>query len=245
MKFDVITLFPELINAYCSASIIGRAQKQESITVNTVNPRNFTKDRHKKVDDTPYGGGAGMVLMCEPFFLAYESVEVSNCSAAIMLTPQGKPYNQMMAETFSQKDQLILFCGHYEGYDERIRQGIELIEVSIGDFVLTGGEIGALCIIDSVTRLLPGILGKDESAHHDSFADGLLEHPHYTRPGDFKGMRVPEVLLSGNHKEIAKWRRKQSIIRTIKKRPDLFEQFVQNGVSKEDKRIIDEYYEEK
>lgn len=241
MKFDVITLFPELINAYCSASIIGRAQKQESIAVNTTNPRDFTKDRHKKVDDTPYGGGAGMVLMCEPFFLAYESIEKANNSAAILLTPQGKPYNQKMAEEFSRKDQLILFCGHYEGYDERIRQGIKLIEVSIGDFVLTGGELGALCIIDSVTRLIPGTLGKDESAHHDSFSDGLLEYPHYTRPNEFRSMRVPEILLSGNHQEIAKWRRKQAIIRTIEKRPDLFEQFAQSGISREDKKIIDEY----
>ncbi|OGH96843.1 MAG: tRNA (guanosine(37)-N1)-methyltransferase TrmD [Candidatus Melainabacteria bacterium GWF2_32_7] len=241
MKFDVITLFPDLIEDYASCSIIGRARKNNVITVNTINPRDFTHDKHRTVDDTPYGGGAGMVLMCDPIFSAIESVQKLENSCTILLTPQGKPYNQEIAHEFSQKDQLLLICGHYEGFDERIRQGLDLVEISIGDFVLTGGELAALCIVDSVTRLLPGALGKVESAFDDTFSSGLLEYPQYTRPPEYRGMTVPEVLLSGNHKEIDKWRRKQAIIRTMEKRPDLFEKFVQKGISKEDKLIIDEY----
>jgi len=221
MKYDVITLFPEIITHYCSFSIPGRAVKQGVITVNTINPRDFTHDVHKKVDDTPYGGGAGMVLMCEPFYDAFESAEKLENYAAILLTPQGQPFNQEKAEELAQKDQIILMCGHYEGFDERIRALPGITEVSIGDFVLTGGELPALCIIDAVTRLIPGVLGKDESAYEESFTGGLLEYPHYTRPYDFRGMKVPEVLLSGNHKKIAEWRREQAIKRTQEKRPDL------------------------
>lgn len=239
MKFDIITLFPELIDTYASCSIIGRARKNDIISVNTVNPREFTHDKHKTVDDTPYGGGAGMVLMCDPVFSAIESVNKLENSCTILLTPQGKTFNQDIAEELSQKDQLIMICGHYEGFDERIRQGMNLVEISIGDFVLTGGELAALCIIDSVTRLIPGSLGKDESAHYDSFSSGLLEYPQYTRPPEYKGMRVPDVLMSGNHQEIAKWRRQQAILRTYERRPDLFEKFVLQGVSKEDKILLD------
>jgi tRNA (guanine37-N1)-methyltransferase len=240
MKFDVITLFPELIETYCSSSIIGRAGKNNIISISTVNPRDFTHDRHKTVDDTPYGGGAGMVLMCDPIFSAVESVKKEENSVLVLLTPQGKPFNQDMANDFSTKDQIILMCGHYEGFDERIREGLNPVEVSIGDFVLTGGELASLCIIDSVTRLLPGALGKDESASEDTFSSGLLEYPHYTRPPEYRGMRVPEILLSGNHQEIAKWRRKQSILRTMNKRPDLFPKFLDKGLSKEDKKLSDE-----
>ncbi|MFH0701962.1 MAG: tRNA (guanosine(37)-N1)-methyltransferase TrmD [bacterium] len=225
MKFDIITLFPDIIKTYCSLSIIGKAKKQNIISVNTINPRDFTKNKHKTVDDTPYGGGAGMVLMCEPIFAALESVEKQSNSLVILLTPQGRTFNKDMAHEFSLKNQLIMLCGHYEGFDERIRQGLDLIEISIGDFVLTGGELAALCMVDSVTRLLPGALGKEESALNDSFSSGLLEYPQYTRPPEFRGMKVPEVLLSGNHKKIAKWRQEQAIIRTIEKRPDLFEKF--------------------
>lgn len=223
MKFDVITLFPEIIDNYCSFSITGRARKQGMIAVNTINPRDFTHDVHRKVDDTPYGGGAGMVLMCEPFYAAFESIKKQENTAAIMLTPQGKPYNQAKAQELSQKDQLILMCGHYEGFDERIRALPGLEEISVGDFVLTGGELPALCVIDSVARLISGVLGKDESAHEESFNEGLLEYPHYTRPYDFRGMKVPDILLSGNHKKIAEWRHEQSIQRTKEKRPDLLE----------------------
>ncbi|MDD3012475.1 MAG: tRNA (guanosine(37)-N1)-methyltransferase TrmD [Candidatus Gastranaerophilales bacterium] len=247
MRFDVITLFPELIETYCSSSIIGRAQKQDLIAVNPINPRDFTSDKHRTVDDTPYGGGAGMVLMCDPIFQAVESVERQENSELIMLTPQGEIYNHETAKELSKKDQLILICGHYEGFDERIREGLKPREISIGDYVLTGGELGALAIIDSVTRLLPGTLGKDESAIHDSFFSGLLEHPHYTRPPEYREMKVPDVLLSGNHKEIDKYRRKQSIKRTYERRSDLFKIFEKSGLSKEDKIILKElgYLQEK
>jgi tRNA (guanine37-N1)-methyltransferase len=221
MRFDVITLFPDIISNYCSFSIPGRAQREGIIAVNTVNPRDFTHDVHKKVDDTPYGGGAGMVLMCPPFYDAYESIAQAENSVSILLTPQGKVFNQAMAMDFSKNDQIIMMCGHYEGFDERIRMIPNIVEVSIGDFILTGGELPALCIIDAVTRLIPGTLGKDESTLEESFSEGLLEYPHYTRPYDFRGMKVPDILLSGNHKEIAKWRREQSLLRTAQKRPDL------------------------
>lgn len=240
MIFDVITLFPDIIENYCSSSIIGRAKKHNIISVNTVNPRDFTKDKHKTVDDTPYGGGAGMVLMCEPVFSAVESIKKQTNSVSILLTPQGKTFDQEVVEELSVKDQLILICGHYEGFDERIRTGLDVIEISLGDFVLTGGELAALSVIDSVTRLLPGGLGKPESAHADSFALGLLEYPHYTRPSEFRGMKVPEILLSGNHKAIHKWRRKEAILRTFKKRPDLFQNFINKELSKEDRMILEE-----
>jgi len=225
MKFDIITLFPDIIKNYCSFSIPGRAQKQGIISVNTVNPRDFTHDVHKKVDDTPYGGGTGMVLMCPPFYDAYESIERAGSFSAILLTPQGETFNQKKAEQLSHKDQLIMICGHYEGFDERIREIPGIIEISLGDFILTGGELASLCIIDAVTRLLPGALGKDDSVLEESFSEGLLEYPHYTRPYDFRGKKVPDVLLSGNHKEIANWRREQAILRTKQKRPDLFEKY--------------------
>ena len=240
MRFDIITLFPELIETYCSSSIIGRAQKQDLISVNTVNPRDFTIDKHRSVDDTPYGGGAGMVLMCDPIFQAFESIKKQTTYELVMLTPQGETYNQEIAEELSTKDQLIMLCGHYEGFDERIREGLKPREISIGDYVLTGGELGALAILDSVTRLLPGALGKDESALHDSFSFGLLEHPHYTKPPEYRGMKVPDVLLSGNHKEIDKYRRRQSIKRTFERRPDLFKIFEKSKLSKEDKIIFNE-----
>lgn len=221
MKFDVITLFPEIIINYCQYSIPARAQKQGIINVNTINPRDFTHDVHKKVDDTPYGGGAGMVLMCKPFYDAYESIEIAENSVSILLTPQGQPFKQEKAIGLSKKDQIVMISGHYEGFDERIRAIPNIIEISIGDFILTGGELPALCLIDAVTRLLPGTLGKDESALEESFYEGLLEYPHYTRPCEFRGMKVPDILISGNHKKIAEWRKEQAIKRTKEKRPDL------------------------
>ncbi len=243
MRFDVITLFPELIQQYCSHSIVSRAVKNGVISVNAVNPRDFTTDKHHRVDDTPYGGGAGMVLMCEPFFKAFDSIEKKPDSQAILLTPQGKPFNHEVSKELSKKEQLILICGHYEGFDERIRQSIGAVEISIGDFVLTGGELPSLCLIDSITRHIDGALGKIESAHDDSFSNGLLEYPQYTRPFDFRGMEVPEVLLSGNHAEIAKWRFKQQIIRTMEKRPDLFKEFSKKELSKQEKKILKECLE--
>lgn len=230
MIFDVITLFPEIIQGYCSCALVGRGVKNGIIKVNCTNPRDFTHDKHKRVDDTPYGGSAGMVMMAPPVFEAYESIERCENSEFIMLTPQGEPYNQKISEELSQKDQLILLCGRYEGFDERIRIGLKPREISLGDYVLTGGELGALCIIDSVSRHLHGFLGKDESAIDDSFSkglNGLLEHPHYTRPREYRQMAVPEVLLNGNHKEIENFRLQEQIKRTKERRPDLWEKFNQ------------------
>lgn len=228
MRFEVLTLFPEMIIDYCSQSIIKRAIESQVICVNTVNPRDFTLDKHKKVDDTPYGGGAGMVLMAQPYVDAYESINRTDNSKTIMLTPQGSPLNDAKVNELSKYDQLILLCGHYEGFDERIREIIKPEEISLGDFVLTGGELPALAIIDSVSRKIDGTLGKIESAEEDSFSNGLLEYPHYTKPREYRGYKVPEVLLNGNHAEIKTFRYQQQLIRTEEKRPDLFEDYKKN-----------------
>ncbi len=227
MRFDVITLFPDMILDYCSQSIIGRAIESQIIYINTVNPREYTEDKHKKVDDTPYGGGAGMVLMAQPYVDAYESVPKFEKTKTIMLSPQGQPLNDKKVNELAQYEQLILLCGHYEGFDERIRDIIQPEEISIGDFVLTGGELPALCLIDSVSRKVDGTLGKIESAEDDSFSNGLLEYPHYTRPREYRGFKVPEVLLNGNHAEIKKYRYEQQIERTKSRRPDLYKNFLQ------------------
>ena len=229
MRFDVITLFPDMILDYCSQSIIGRAIESQIIYINTVNPRDYTEDKHKKVDDTPYGGGAGMVLMAQPYVDAYESVQKSGKTKTIMLSPQGQPLNDKKVNELAQYEQLILLCGHYEGFDERIRDIIQPEEISIGDFVLTGGELPALCLIDSVSRKVDGTLGKIESAEDDSFSNGLLEYPHYTRPREYRGLNVPEVLLNGNHAEIEKYRYEQQIERTKNRRPDLYKTFLQKS----------------
>ena len=221
MRFDVLTLFPEMIETHCSYSILKRAIAAGVIEVNTINPRHFTHDRHRKVDDTPYGGGAGMVLMPQPYVEAYESVERVENSITIMLSPQGEPMCEKMVKELAQYEQIICLCGHYEGFDERIRDIIKPREISLGDFVLTGGELPALCLIDAVSRKLEGTLGKIESAEDDSFSDGLLEYPQYTKPREFRGLKVPEVLLNGNHKEITEFRNQQRLIRTRLKRPDL------------------------
>ena len=227
MRFDVITLFPDMILDYCSQSIIGRAIESQIIYINTVNPREYTEDKHKKVDDTPYGGGAGMVFMAQPYVDAYESVPKFEKTKTIMLSPQGQPLNDKKVNELAQYEQLILLCGHYEGFDERIRDIIQPEEISIGDFVLTGGELPALCLIDSVSRKVDGTLGKIESAEDDSFSNGLLEYPHYTRPREYRGFKVPEVLLNGNHAEIEKYRYEQQIERTKSRRPDLYKNFLQ------------------
>ena len=227
MRFDILTLFPEMIENACQHSIISRAIDEGKISVNAVNPRDYTHSKHKKVDDTPYGGGAGMVLMCQPFLDALKSVEKKENSQIIILTPQGQPFNNKMAKEFAQKEQLIMICGHYEGFDERIRILSGAKEVSIGDFVLTGGELPALCILDSTVRFIDGVLGKIDSADYDSFEDGLLEYPQYTKPREYEGLSVPEVLLNGNHAEIAKWRKEQQFLKTQKVRPDLWEKYNQ------------------
>ena len=224
MKYDVITLFPEIINNYCSQSITKRGIETGIINVQTHNPREYSLDKHKRVDDTPYGGGDGMVLACQPIFDCYSAIEKKENFEFIMLTPQGEKFNQQIAVELSKKEQLILLCGHYEGFDERIRLGLKPREISIGDFVLTGGELGALILIDSISRNLENYLGKDKCAHDDSFSvglNGLLEYPHYTKPREYQGMKVPEVLLNGNHKEIEEFRKQESIKRTKIRRPDL------------------------
>ncbi len=223
MRFDVLTLFPEMIENYCSQSILKRAQERNIIEVNTVNPRDFSLDKHKKVDDTPYGGGAGMVLMPQPYVDAYESVERCENYLTVMLTPQGKPFDEKLCLELAKYDQIIMLCGHYEGFDERIRDVIKPMEISIGDFVLTGGELPALCVLDAVSRKIEGTLGKIESADFDSFSNGLLEYPQYTKPREYRGFKVPEVLLNGNHAEIEKFRKEQSILRTKLRRADLIE----------------------
>lgn len=225
MRFDVLTLFPELIQSHLDFSIMKRAKEEGVIEINTINPRDYTLDKHKKVDDTPYGGGAGMVLAPQPYVDAYESVNKEINSITIMMTPQGEPFTHEISKELAQYDQIIILCGHYEGFDERIREIIKPREISIGDFVLTGGELPALCIIDSVSRNIEGTLGKIESAHDDSFADGLLEYPQYTKPREYRGFEVPEVLLNGNHKLIEEFRMEQKIKRTKAKRPDLFEKW--------------------
>lgn len=224
MRYDVITLFPEIIDGYCSQSITKRGIETEIIEVKTHNPRDFSLDKHKRVDDTPYGGGDGMVLACQPIFDCYNSIDKKNDFEFIMLTPQGEKFNQKIALDLSKKEQIILLCGHYEGFDERIRLGLKPREISIGDFVLTGGELPALVLIDSISRNLQNYLGKDKCAFDDSFSlglEGLLEYPHYTKPREYLGMKVPEVLLNGNHREIDEFRKAQSIERTKKRRPDL------------------------
>ncbi len=240
MKFNVLTLFPELINEACNHSILKRAKDKRILEVQTINPRDFSTNRHKKVDDTPYGGGAGMVLSCQPYLDALNSIEKTFNSETIILTPQGETYNQKIAKELSNKEQIILICGHYEGFDERIRELSGAREISLGDFVLTGGEYPALCIIDSITRLLNDVLGDEESAEYDSHSDGLLEYPQYTKPRDYESLPVPEVLLSGNHAEIEKWRRAQQFIRTRAKRPDLLEKFLKSELTKSDKKILKE-----
>ena len=229
MRFDVLTLFPELIESHLDFSIMKRATDDGIFEVNTINPRDYTLDKHKKVDDTPYGGGAGMVLMPQPYVDCYESVNKFENSVTVMMTPQGEPLTDKIVNEFAQYEQIIILCGHYEGFDERIREIIKPREVSIGDFVLTGGELPALCLIDSVSRKIEGTLGKIESAHDDSFSDGLLEYPQYTKPREYRGFEVPEVLLNGNHKLIEEFRLEQKIARTKSKRPDLYEKYRHNS----------------
>lgn len=223
MNFDVVTLFPEMFESPFAGSIIGKAVSNELINITAHNLRNWAEGRHQVTDDTPYGGGAGMVMKPEPICRAIEDLKQQRPGAkVVMMTPQGKAFNQCAAEALSAEVGLIFVCGRYEGFDERIRSYVDA-EYSIGDFVLTGGELPAMVMIDAIARLLPGVLGSAGSAEADSFSDGLLEHPHYTRPAEFMGQRVPEVLLSGNHARIAAWRRSQQLQRTLQRRPDLLD----------------------
>ncbi len=228
MKFDILTLFPEMIEQACSHSIMKRAVDSGVLKINTINPRDFTLDKHNKVDDTPYGGGAGMVLMAQPYVDAYESIERAENTITLMMTPQGERFDNKMCTELAKYDQIVILCGHYEGFDERIRTIIQPKEVSIGDFVLTGGELPALCLMDSVSRKLDGTLGKIESMEEDSFENGLLEYPQYTKPREYRGLNVPEVLLNGNHALINEFRYNEQLKRTKERRPDLYEKYVLN-----------------
>ena len=224
MRIDVFTLFPQVFEPYLETSILHRAIIRELVQINLHNIRDWTTDRHHVTDDEPYGGGGGMVMKPEPIFAAVERVlgEESDCPV-ILLTPQGRLLNQFVAYELSEEPKLAFLSGRYEGIDERVRQHLVTDEISIGDYVLTGGELPALVLIDTIIRLLPGALGDPEGALDDSHASGVLEYPHYTRPADFRGWEVPEVLLSGDHARVARWRREQSLLRTLRRRPDLLE----------------------
>lgn len=227
MRIDVLTLFPRMFEGPMGESIIGKARDKELLEINISNFRDYSDNKHQTVDDYPYGGGAGMLLKVQPI---YDNIQAINDATpdtkkrVILLDPAGKQFDQKMAEEFSQEEHLVFICGHYEGYDERIRS-LVTDEVSLGDYVLTGGELGAMVMIDATVRLLPEVLGNETSAQTDSHSTGLLEHPQYTRPAEFKGMQVPEVLMNGNHKLIEEWRLKESLKRTYQRRPDMLEKF--------------------
>lgn len=240
MKVDILTLFPEMFAGPFAASILKRAQEHNLIEINLVNIRDFSTNKHHTVDDTPYGGGAGMVMGPEALFHAvehvYRGLEATACRVVLMC-PQGRPFSQALAGDLARGKNLILVCGHYEGIDERVRETLVTDEVSIGDYVLTGGELPALVVIDAVARHIPGVIGAPEGPETDSFADGLLEYPQYTRPADFEGRPVPEVLLSGNHEAIRRWRRRQALLRTLQRRPDLLNKI---QLSPEDRTLLDD-----
>jgi tRNA (guanine37-N1)-methyltransferase len=241
MRIDILTLFPQMFEAPFSFGIFKRAIDNGKVSINLYNIRDYTHDKHHTADDYPYGGGAGMVLKPEPIFEAVEAIKAGIDKEEgelpiILLTPQGRPFSQPIALELSQYTHLVLICGHYEGVDERVREHLATDEISIGDYVLTGGEVPAMVVLDAVLRLVPGVLGSEESPLEDSHASGLLEYPQYTRPADFRGWPVPEVLLSGNHAEIAKWRREQIIRRTLERRPELLGKA---ELGKEDKQTIE------
>lgn len=234
MKIDVLTLFPEMF-APLDHSIVGRARTLGQVEVQFTNFRDFSTNKHHKVDDAPYGGGAGMLLTPQPMFDAFDSLEKSQ-PRVIVTTPTGRPFNQRVAEEWANEEHLIFLCGHYEGFDQRIHDQLATDEVSIGDFVMTGGELAAMVMIDATVRLIPEVLGDQASHEDDSFSTGLLEYPHYTRPADFRGLKVPDVLLSGNHAKIESWRRERSLERTFRRRPELLDQIV---LSPADKNFIE------
>lgn len=223
MRIDVLTLFPEVMQPYLSASILGRAQSANLVEFHLHQLRDYTNDIHRKVDDRPFGGGAGMILSCQPIVDAVFAIEQLDSRRAlrILLTPQGRSFDQGCATEFAQAERLLLICGHYEGIDERVVEILNPLELSVGDYVLTGGELPALTVCDAVARLIPGVIGNDDATADESFNDGTLEYPHYTRPREYRGLQVPDVLLSGNHAEIDAWRREQAQQRTAARRPDL------------------------
>jgi tRNA (guanine37-N1)-methyltransferase len=238
MRFDILSIFPEIFNTVLGSSIIGRAQQSGLISVNAINIRDYSKDKHKKTDDYPFGGGNGMVMMVQPIFDAYKAI-VENLDYKphfIYMSPQGTKLNQQHVERLSEYKHIILLCGHYEGVDERVIEELIDEEISIGDYVLTGGELPAMVLIDAISRAIPGVLSNDESYSDESLKDGLLEYPQYTRPAEYMGLKVPDILLSGHHANIEKWRRLQSLKRTKLKRPDLFEKL---ELTEEDKKLLE------
>ncbi len=245
LNFEVLTLFPGLFEGPLNESILKRGLEKGLLNVTVRNIRDYAEDKHKTADDSPYGGGAGMVLKPEPIFKAFEALTAEHAGEeflTILLSPQGRLFNQKRAEQLSgEKRRIVLLCGHYEAIDERVIKSIVDEELSIGDYVLTGGELAALVVIDAAARLLPGVLGDEESACHDSFGDGLLDHPHYTRPAEFRGMKVPEALLSGNHGEIKKWRRREALKATLLKRPELLETA---KLTEQDRKILEDLKQE-
>ncbi len=245
MQIEIVTLFPEMFEGPFGHSIIKRARGNNLLNINTVNPRDFTYDKHRIVDDTPFGGGAGMVMKPEPFFRAVDHITTSSVCEnrrVILMCPGGARLDQKKCQELATYDQLILICGHYEGIDARVSQFLVDEAISIGDYVLTGGELPAMVIVDAVARMLPGVLGSHDSAKHDSFYNGLLEYPQYTRPREYEGYEVPEILLSGDHAKIERWRRKQSLKNTLERRPDLLEKF---QLGAEDQKLLAEILAER
>ncbi|WP_188693368.1 tRNA (guanosine(37)-N1)-methyltransferase TrmD [Pullulanibacillus camelliae] len=244
MQIDVLSLFPDMFTGVFQSSILKKAADNDLASFHVTDYRDFSLDKHHRVDDYPYGGGAGMVLTAQPLFDAVDHVtaQAKAKPRVILMTPQGERFDHQKAVELSKEEHLIFICGHYEGYDERIREHLVTDELSIGDYVLTGGELPAMVMIDSVVRLLPGVLGNEASPIADSFSNGLLEHPQYTRPADFRGMKVPEVLLSGHHKNIEAWRHKESLRRTFERRPDLLENY---PLSEQEKQWINDWQQAK
>ena len=239
MNFHILTLFPEMVENGLNTSIIGRAVNAGLLSIEAVNIRDYAFNKHQSVDDYPYGGGAGMLMQAEPVYLAYRSVaeKLEKRPRVIYLSPQGDVFSQKMAEELAQEEELVLLCGHYEGIDERVLEEIVTDYVSIGDYVLTGGELPAMVMVDAISRMVPGVLHNDVSAEFESFQDNLLEYPQYSRPEEWHGKKVPPVLLSGHHANIEKWRREQSILRTYERRPDLLEK---SSLTEKEKKWLDE-----
>lgn len=239
MKINVLTLFPEMFTAVKS-SILGRAEEKKLLSIDLVNIRDFSKNKHKKVDDYPFGGGVGMLMQAEPIFGALRHVEAEN-KKIIYMSPKGKVLNQDKIMELAQEEDIVILCGHYEGIDQRVLEHWDIEEISIGDYILTGGEPAAIVLIDSVARMVPGVLGDFDSAHEESIYSGLLEHPQYTKPREFEGMEVPEVLLSGHHKNIHLWQYEEALKITKERRPDLFEKYIsqEHQLSKEEKKILE------
>jgi len=242
MRFDILSIFPEMFVSFFGCSLLKKAQDRGLIRIETHNIRDGATDKHRMTDDYPYGGGAGMVMKVEPIARVLEAIGAAPGECLrVLLTPQGETFSQAMAGELARSGRIVLICGHYEGVDERVRQHLVDREISIGDYILTGGEAAAMVIVDAVARLIPGVLGNDESARHESFAMGILESPQYTRPESFRGWRVPEVLLSGHHREIEEWRRREALKRTLRRRPDLL---AAADLTEKDREILEELKKE-